>query len=395
MRFVENKLTPYRRHQPPCESERPTQLDCQCPVWAHGRLKGKKFRRSLGTRSLAQAKKKVQLLLDGTDESLELAEETAGASPAIADAVEDYLGFCEHNKRLKAGTLVSYRCTLHPFRDFCGARLYRNVDQLNVKVFEMWQRERRVTPKSMHKEFRHLNGWCSRLVELGCLQTNFAGKIKLPKADGVSTLPFKDAEAKAILAACPRLGENTTGGSGYGSYSADQIDDERRYARALVLMLLTTGLRLSDVMNLQRSRVFTDRKGIVRLRIRTEKTGVTVTLALPTATVQALNHLPHVSDELYFWKGGSDEQLATACRRARRAIKRLGNIAKVKNAHPHRFRDTWAKEALLAGTSMRTVQLVLGHKSIRTTEMHYAPFVPEYQQMIDAATDAVAARLIA
>ena len=85
----------------------------------------------------------------------------------------------------------------------------------------------------------------------------------------------------------------------------------------------------------------------------------------------------------------------TACDRARRVIARLGVIAKVANAHPHRFRDTWAKEALLAGTSMRTVQLVLGHKSITTTEEHYAPFVVEYQAQIDDATNAVAKRLIA
>ena len=39
---------------------------------------------------------------------------------------------------------------------------------------------------------------------------------------------------------------------------------------------------------------------------------------------------------------------------------------------------------------MRTVQLVLGHKSIRTTEEHYAPFVIEYQEFIDKATAAVA-----
>jgi integrase len=364
-------------------------------VWAHGRLKGKKFRRSLGTRSLAQAKKTIHRLLDGTDESLALAEKAATDSPAIADAVEDYLGFCERNKRLRASTLVSYRDTLHAFHDFCEERLYRSVDQLSLKVFESWQAERKVTPKSMHKEFTHLSGWCSRLIELGQMETNFAKAIKLPKADGVSTLPFKEAEAKAILAACASLGESESGRGGYASYSADQIDDERRYARALTLTLLTTGLRISDVVNLSRHRVFTDRKGIVRLRIRTEKTGVTVTLALPAATVRALKNLPNVSDVLYFWKGGDERQFATACDRARRVIARLGTIAKVKNAHPHRFRDTWACSALLAGTSMRTVQLVLGHKSIRTTEMHYAPFVPEYQNLIDAATDAVAARLIA
>ena len=160
-------------------------------------------------------------------------------------------------------------------------------------------------------------------------------------------------------------------------------------------MLLTTGLRISDVVNLERSKVYLDRKGATRLRIRTEKTGVTVTLRLPNATVEALKRLPPVSDELYFWKGGDSTQFATACDRARRVIARLGAIAKVEDARPHRFRDTWAKTALLNGTPMRTVQLVLGHKSIRTTEEHYAPFVPEYQEMIDAATDAVAKRLIA
>jgi integrase len=173
------------------------------------------------------------------------------------------------------------------------------------------------------------------------------------------------------------------------------LDADRRYARALVLVLLTTGLRISDTLKLTRAKVFIDRKGHTRLRIRTEKTGVLVTLRLPTATVEALKNLPPVSDDLYFWKGGDDAQLCSACDRARRVIMRLGTIAGVKDAHPHRFRDTWAKTALLNGTPMRTVQLVLGHKSIRTTEEHYAPFVPEYQAMIDEATESVASRLIA
>jgi integrase len=232
-------------------------------------------------------------------------------------------------------------------------------------------------------------------VELGLIPINYAKKVELPKADGVSTLPFRESEAKAILAACSRLGETESQRGGYASYSAEQLDEERRYARALVLVLLTTGLRISDAMSLARAKVYLDRKGATRLRIRTEKTGVVVTLRLPYATVEALKGLPPVSHELYFWKGGDERQHATACDRARRVITRLGELAGVRDARPHRFRDTWAQAALLNGTPMRTVQLVLGHKSIRTTEEHYAPFVPEYQEMIDAATDAVAERLIA
>jgi integrase len=274
------------------------------------------------------------------------------------------------------------------------ARLFRTVEQFDGRLFEEFQAERMVTPKTMNKEFQHLAALCARLVGLGAIPVNYAVQVKLPKADGVSTLPFREAEAKALLAACDRLGETNNVRGGYTSYSADRIDEERRYARALVLVLLTTGLRISDAVNLERSKVYLDRKGVTRLKIRTEKTGVVVTLALPNATVNALKKLPSVGHDLYFWAGGDEARLATACDRARRVIARLGAIAKVKDARPHRFRDTWAKEALLHGTSMRTVQLVLGHKSIRTTERHYAPYVPEYQAMIDEATAAVAERLI-
>jgi integrase len=283
-------------------------------------------------------------------------------SPRSQTRSRIYLDFCEHNKRLKTSTLTSYRDTLDAFQEFCERRLYRTLDQFEQGLFEQFQAERDVTPKTMGKEFQHLTSFCARGVERGWLQTNFAKNVKLPRADGVSTLPFREAEAKAILAACSRLGETENQRGGYASYSGDQLDEERRYARALVAVLLTTGLRISDTVNLSRGKVYLDRKGATRLRIRTEKTGVTVTLRLPNATVEALKRLPPVSDELYFWKGGDSTQFATACDRARRVIARLGAIAKVEDARPHRFRDTWAKTALLNGTPMRTVQLVLGHK---------------------------------
>jgi integrase len=338
----------------------------------------------------------MQKIAEKLNEKVSEAEpEAPKTKTTVTDTIKDYLHYCEFNKRLKTSTLVSYRDTFMAFETFCTERLYRTVDQLSLKVFEQWQAQRKVTPKTIHKEFTHLAGWCSRGVDQGWLESNLAKKVKLPKMDDVSTLPFTEAQAKAILAACSRLAESEGGRGGYASYSADQIDEERRYARALVLVLLSTGLRISDVVNLERSKVFTDPKGVTRLRIRTEKTGVVVTLALPKPTVQALRTLPEVCHDLYFWRGGDERQFATACDRARRVIARLGVIAKVTDAHPHRFRDTWAKTALLAGESMRTVQLVLGHKTIRTTEQHYAPYVIEYQSMIDKATAAVAKRLIA
>jgi integrase len=401
MRFKEHALNEYRRHAPDCKLTKPSEMTCNCPLWAVGRLHGERYRRSLGTRNRQKARQKINELLGRKPDAPP--EEPAAPSPRIAEAIKKYLKYCECNKRLKPATLLSYKDTLDAFAEFCERRLYRTVEQFSLSLFEQFQAERAspreegkraaVTPKTMAKEFQHLKSFSARLVELGSIPTNYAKKVKLPKTDEVSTLPFTESEAKAILAACSRLGETKNRRGGYASYSTEQLDQERRYARALVLVLLTTGLRISDAVNLHRAKVYVDSKGATRLRVRTEKTGVVVTLLLANATVHALQNLPHVSN-LYFWRGGDERQFVSAVDRARRIIARLGDLAEVPDARPHRFRDSWAKEALLHGTSLRTVQLVLGHKSIRTTERYYLPYVTEYQQQIDAATTAVAIALV-
>jgi integrase len=43
--------------------------------------------------------------------------------------------------------------------------------------------------------------------------------------------------------------------------------------------------------------------------------------------------------------------------------------------HSHMLRDTFAVELLLAGVALEKVSKLLGHKSIRVTEKHYAPWV--------------------
>ena len=392
MRFQEHALNEYRRHAPECKLTKPSDMNCDCPIWALGRIKGKRFRRSLGTRSRQRAREIIKTLLDERADAAP--DDPAPKAPTIAAALADHVKFLRKLRR-DPTTIESYEGTFKAFAACSTERLFLTVDQMNQGLFEYYMGEREVTPKTLEKEFKHLASFCSRGMKLGWLETNLARKVELPKTDGVSTMPFKEDEAKALLAAIPRLGEPEAGRGRYDAFSAEHVEDEKRYARALVLLLLGTGLRISDAVNLARNRVFVDRKAVTRLKIRTEKTGVMVTLKLSQPTAEALKNLPPVSDELYFWRGGGEVQFKTARGRARRMIARLGAIAGVEDAHPHRFRDTWAKTALLNGTAMRTVQLVLGHKSIKTTELHYAMFVPEYQALLDEATDAVASRLIA
>ena len=54
------------------------------------------------------------------------------------------------------------------------------------------------------------------------------------------------------------------------------------------------------------------------------------------------------------------------------------------NGHAHRFRDTFAVELLVNGTSIENVQAFLGHASVRVTERHYAPWVRARQERAEA-----------
>jgi integrase len=48
------------------------------------------------------------------------------------------------------------------------------------------------------------------------------------------------------------------------------------------------------------------------------------------------------------------------------------------------LRDTFAVEMLLAGVPLEQVSMLLGHKSVKITEKHYAPWVKARQEQLAA-----------
>lgn len=51
-------------------------------------------------------------------------------------------------------------------------------------------------------------------------------------------------------------------------------------------------------------------------------------------------------------------------------VRKVGKMAKVQNAHPHRFRRTGATLALRSGMPLLTVSKMLGHENIGTTQIY-------------------------
>lgn len=367
-------LSLYRRHTSACPHRTKGQnyTKCSCPIWCDGELNGRRFRKSVGLRDWARAVKRI--------EKWETAPAKATKDYTLAGAIESYLGDCRA-RRLKTSTITSYRKTLDHLLAFCESRSRLNIASLDLALLTDFRAGRTVAPKTegephcqispstSGKELETLRAFCAFALKRGWIDSNFAKDLDAPLEDGPPTLPFTGDEVNRILEACGKWGDK----------NPNTREQTRAKARGLVLVMLYSGLRISDVVQLRRRAVdLTTGK----LLLRVMKTGAPLYVRLGEPAMDALKALPE-KGEYFFWNGTS--ALSTAIGLARRTIARLLVNAGV-DGHPHRFRDTFSVELLSKGEELRTVQLLLGHTSIKTTEKHYAPYVESFQRILDAAT---------
>jgi integrase len=189
------------------------------------------------------------------------------------------------------------------------------------------------------------------------IDRNPAVSVKAPKAKTAPTLPFLTDEMGRILDACDRYPSN-----------ADRM-------KAFVLMMRHSGLRIGDTIALRRDRVKAN-----KLFLYTQKTGTPVNVPLPPEVVKALSKLQG-DGEYFFSSGRAKPQTARA--NWSRYLDTVFKLANVKDAHSHRFRDTFAVSLLEKGVSIENVSVLLGHSSVRITERHYKPWVKALQKKLE------------
>jgi integrase len=261
-------------------------------------------------------------------------------------------------RHLATETIRKYQNLLEKrFVTWCESKAYRLLKQIDVGAMREFRTTWDDGPVYATKNLERMRAFFRFCEQARWIDRNPAVSVKAPKSKTSPTLPFSADEMKRILEACDRYPGNS-----------DRM-------KAFVLTMRHSGLRIGDTIALKRDRV----KGN-KLFLYTQKTGTPVYVPLPPAAVEGLGKLEG-DGEYFFSSGRAKPQTARA--NWSRYLDTVFELAKVKDAHSHRFRDTFAVSLLENGVSIENVSVLLGHSSVRITERHYRPWVKALQKKLE------------
>ena len=278
--------------------------------------------------------------------------------------IQEFIAFLEKERNDSPHTVKAYARDLDTFATFCqdyygGPWSWAGVDRLAVRGFLAAQQRRGLAKRSVARALSALRTFYRFLNATRGLEVNHARATRTPKLD--KTLPthldraevemlFADAEARAAA----------------GSFR--EIRD-----LAMLELFYSTGMRLSELAGLNDPDVdlVSDQ---VKVRGKGKKERIVPVGSHATA---ALRKYLSIRDNIATQRAGNRPMFVNmrgkriTPRGVQLAMKKLfETLARGSELHVHSLRHSFATHLLDAGADLRSVQELLGHASLGTTQVY-------------------------
>jgi integrase len=345
-------LTLYRRHRASCRLKS-RRAKCSCPIWAQGVLRGEAIRESLDLTNWEAAQKKIR------DWEVMGKENVVSLSDAFARFIAQY-----ESAGSAPATIGKFRLLEREMKEFFGDVPLQSVSVDDLAKFrESWK----LGNISVRMKIARLRSFFKFCIERDWIEKNPAKTLKLPKEIEIERKPYEPDELAKIEKAIAKF-------PAWGIYG----EGNRLRLRAFISVLRWTGLRIGDVVQLDRAKL----KG-GHITLRTAKNGKRVMIPVHPEIEKALEEMKP-QGEYFFWSAEGKPKSAVSD--WQRTLLRLSKIAKVR-IHAHRFRHTLAADLLSKGTPVSQVADILGN-SPRIVEKHYSQWISSRQESLNQAVKA-------
>jgi integrase/recombinase XerD len=277
----------------------------------------------------------------------------------VKNHFRSYLHFLEIEKSASANTICSYKLDIARYIEFLSANDIEDpgkVKEAHISKFLSMLYELGLAARSVSRNLTSIKGFHKFLVGEGVTQNNPAENTDMPKLP--KTLPdvLDQSEVEAILA------------------QPDIVNPLGIRDRAILESLYATGMRVSELISLRLIDVYSEEE-IVRVFGKGSKERL---IPIGRSALKWIEKYKSDTRTNLARKGKGRDIVFLNARggpMSRMAIWNIVNEATKKSGihkdiHPHTFRHSFATHLLEGGADLRSVQEMLGHAFIATTQIY-------------------------
>jgi integrase/recombinase XerC len=270
----------------------------------------------------------------------------------------DWLDALEHERRASPHTLRAYGDDIARFLDFlrehlggaADARALAKLTAADIRAFIVRRRGEGLGPRGIQRALAAVRGFFRYLAREGIVDNAAPRAVRTPRIARTLPRPLAEEDAARVI---EEAGAN---------------DVEWLAARdtALLTLLYGVGLRISEALSLRRAD--TPLGETLTVLGKGRKQRIVPVLPVVREAVDAyVECVPFAAGPLFLSRTGK----AMSAREAQALMQNLrGRLGLSERATPHALRHSFATHVLAGGGDLRSVQELLGHASLSTTQTY-------------------------
>lgn len=294
--------------------------------------------------------------------------------------IQKFLNYLSVERKYSSLTVEAYQNDLRDFCDYLGldgVECYNPaiVDEGDVKGWMVCLMEqKRQKPRSVRRKLSALHSFYRFLLQQGIVSKDITCRVIAPKIDKPLPVFFKSAEM-----------EQATSMDG----AADDFESIRNCL--IIEMLYQTGMRRSELVSLRDSDVDI-KQGQVRIFGKRKKERI---VPLGDALLEQIGQYVEargeymnstISPSFFVCKRRNGEITSMDAHGVYMIVRaRMGEVSTLKKHSPHVLRHTFATAMLDNGADIRTIQTLLGHASISTTQIYTHTTFEQVKRVYESA----------
>jgi site-specific recombinase XerD len=283
--------------------------------------------------------------------------------------MEDFLLWCQLTKQYSENTVRNYRNTLDRLARFMDQQNVVRTNQIDLDVINKYRqwladhetlRKEKMSLKAQAYQMVVLRSFLKFMVKHGALVLN-PDRLELPKTRSRRIEFLTDSEINKLILSI------------MNDITIPEVQKKRN--QAIILTMFGSGLRLSELLALKKAEI-TQEDGQLFI---SGKGGKQRTTFLAPSSIEAISdYLRHRGNDenpfLFISHGKNKNQHVfkpLTPRMVQMLIKKYANrLGIYKRITPHTFRHSFATKLLMQGGDLRSVQTLLGHSNISTTQIY-------------------------